>query len=123
MSRRFLAYGQQGGRGQINGTVTDSTGAVIQDAHITIKNVNTGHTVAVDTNSKGDYSVPFLEIGQYTVSAAHEGFETQTQANLTLTADQITGANFSLKPGTSTTNVEVQASATRSIPPAALSLR
>ena len=108
-----VAYGQQGGRGQINGTVTDSSGAVIQGAHVTIKNVNTGQTVAVDTNSKGDYSVPFLEIGQYTVSAAHEGFETETQDNLTLTADQITGANFSLRLGTSTTNVEVQASATQ----------
>src|ERR1700722_88849 len=97
------AYGQQGGRGQINGTVTDSSGAVIQGAHVTIKNVNTGQTVAVDTNSKGDYSVPFLEIGQYTISAAHEGFETETQDNLTLTADQITGANFSLRLGTSTT--------------------
>src|ERR1700733_374666 len=108
-----VAYGQQGGRGQINGTVTDSSGAVIMGAHVTIKNVLTGQTVAVDTTSKGDYSVPFLEIGQYTVSAAHEGFETETQDNLTLTADQITGANFSLKPGTSTVNVEVQASATQ----------
>ena len=72
-----LAYGQQGGRGQINGTVTDSSGAVISGAHVTIKNVLTGQTVAVDTNSKGDYTVPFLEIGQYTVSAAREGFETR----------------------------------------------
>ncbi len=59
-----VAYGQQGGRGQINGTVTDSSGAVIMGAHITIKNVLTGQTVAIDTNSKGDYSVPFLAIGQ-----------------------------------------------------------
>ncbi len=108
-----VAYAQQGGRGQINGTVTDSSGAVIQGAHLTIKNVLTGQIVAVDTNSKGDYSVPFLEIGQYTVSAAREGFETQTQNNLTLTADQITSANFSLRPGAPSTNVEVEASATQ----------
>src|SRR5580692_8318727 len=107
-----VAYGQQGGRGQINGTVTDSSGAVISGAHVTIKNVLTGQTVRVDTTSKGDYAVPFLEIGQYTVSAAREGFETETQDNLTLTADQITGANFSLKPGASSINIEVQASAT-----------
>ncbi len=79
-----FADGQQGGRGQINGTVTDSSGAVIPAAHVTIKNVLTGQTVAVDTNSRGDYSVPFLEIGQYTVSAAREGFESKTQNNLTL---------------------------------------
>ena len=108
-----LAYGQQGGRGQINGTVTDSSGAVISGAHVTIKNVLTGQTVAVDTNSRGDYTVPFLEIGQYTVSAAREGFETETQDNLTLTADQITAASFTLKPGASSINVEVQASATQ----------
>ena len=108
-----LAYGQQGGRGQINGTVTDSSGAVISGAHVTIKNVLTGQTVAVDTNSKGDYTVPFLEIGQYTVSAGREGFQTETQDNLTLTADQITGASFTLKPGASSVNVEVQASATQ----------
>jgi Carboxypeptidase regulatory-like domain/TonB dependent receptor len=107
-----VAYGQQGGRGQINGTVTDSTGAVLPNAQVTITDTLTGQIVTVRTTSKGDYSAPFLETGTYVVSASHDGFSTETQNDLTLTADQVTAVNFTLKPGTTTTNVEVQASAT-----------
>ena len=107
-----LAYGQ-GGRGTINGTVADPSGALIGGAQVTIKNTLTGQVTTVNTTSDGNYSVPFLAIGKYDISASHEGFETQTATNLPLTADQVATENFTLKIGSSSTHVEVEASATQ----------
>ncbi len=108
----FLAFGQ-GGRGTINGNVTDPTGALISGAQVSITNTLTGQVTTVNTTSDGNYSAPFLQAGKYEVSASHEGFETQTQTNLTLTADQVASVNFALKVGASTTKVEVVATGTQ----------
>ena len=63
--------------------------------------------------SNGNFSAPFLEIGSYDISVSHEGFETQTATHLPLTADQVATENFTLKIGSSTTHVEVEAAATQ----------
>src|ERR1022692_1478932 len=81
-----LAFGQ-GGRGTINGSVADPTSALISGAQVAIKNTLTGQVTTVTTTSDGNYSAPFLQPGKYEVSASHEGFETQTETNLTLNAD------------------------------------
>ncbi len=107
-----LAYGQ-GGRGTINGTVSDPSGAMVSGAQVQVKNTQTGQVVTLTTTSDGTYSVPFLETGTYQVSASHEGFETQTQTKITLTTDQVLSVNFTLKIGSQTTKVEVEASATQ----------
>src|SRR5258708_410030 len=88
-----LGYGQ-GGRGTINGTVTDPSGAVVAGAQVDIKNTQTGQATTLKTTSDGNYSAPFLQTGTYLISASHEGFETQTQTNVTLTTDQVASVNF-----------------------------
>ena len=106
-----LVYGQEG-RGLINGTVADPTGALIGGAQVSIKNTLTGQVTTVTTTSDGNYSAPFLQPGNYEVSASHEGFQSETQSGLTLTADQVASVNFQLRVGASTTKVEVVASGT-----------
>ena len=107
-----LAFAQ-GGRGTINGVVSDPSGALIAGAQVTMKDVQTGQITTVTTTSNGNFSAPFLEIGSYDISVSHEGFETQTATHLPLTADQVATENFTLKIGSSTTHVEVEAAATQ----------
>jgi hypothetical protein len=101
----------QGGRATINGTVTDPTGAVISGAHISAKNIETGQVTNVTTASEGTYSLPFVAIGRYEITASHPGFATETQTGITLSADQAASVNFALKTGQVSTSVEVKAEA------------
>ena len=107
-----LAFGQ-GGRGTINGVVSDPSGALVAGAQVDIKNTQTGQVTTLKTTSDGNFAAPFLETGVYQVSASHEGFETQTQTKITLTTDQVLSVNFTLKVGSQNTKVEVEASATQ----------
>jgi len=107
-----LALGQ-GARGTINGSVTDPSGALISGAQVTIKNTLTGQVTTVNTTADGNYNAPFLQIGKYEVTATHEGFETETKINITLTADQVASVNFMLKVGATSTKVEVVATGTQ----------
>ena len=71
--------------GQIGGSVTDSTGALIPGAVITIVNVDTRETVrTVKTDSKGTYTAPLLQIGTYSVRATAPGFAAGKADNIAL---------------------------------------
>ncbi len=106
-----LAFGQ-GGRGTINGTVQDPSGALIPSAQVTVKNLLTGSVTKLVTTSDGHYTAPFLPPGKYEVSVANQGFATQTQSGIVLDTDQVSSVNFTLKPGTQNEKVEVEANAT-----------
>ena len=102
------AYGQ-GGRGTINGTVADQSGAVIPGAHVVIKNLDTGQIREVVTGEAGGYNAPFLPLGRFTISADHAGFKQVTEEGITLTADQVASVNLTLVVGQALENVEVRA--------------
>jgi hypothetical protein len=68
--------GAQTFRGTILGAVTDSSGAAVPGATVTIKNVDTGLTRTVTTTDDGSYAVPELPIGNYSVTAEKSGFKT-----------------------------------------------
>ena len=102
------AYGQ-GGRGTINGTVADQSGAVIPGAHVVIKNLDTGQIREVVTGEAGGYNAPFLPLGRFTISADHAGFKQVTEEGITLTADQVASVNLTLVVGQAQENVEVRA--------------
>src|ERR1700726_3326958 len=70
------------------GTVTDPTGAVVPHASIVAKNAATGLERRVQANESGDYSIPLLPIGQYTVTGEAAGFKTSTITGLTLQDNQ-----------------------------------
>src|SRR5882757_3391507 len=62
-------------RGTILGSVTDSSGAAVPGATVTIKNVGTGLVRTVTTSDDGSYSAPELPIGNYSVSVEKAGFK------------------------------------------------
>ncbi len=65
--------------GDIQGTVIDSSGAVVAGAKITIKNRSNGATRVVYPGDSGDFSAPQLEIGDYQITVEKDGFKSFNQ--------------------------------------------
>ncbi|HEX4073999.1 MAG TPA: carboxypeptidase-like regulatory domain-containing protein, partial [Candidatus Acidoferrales bacterium] len=61
--------------GSINGLVTDTSGAVVPQADISVRNVATNLTVTAQTKGDGSFSVADLPIGTYEVTISKQGFE------------------------------------------------
>jgi len=106
-----MAFGQAGATGTILGTVTDSAGAVVPNATITVTNTATKVAFQTVTNSAGDYNAPALNPGTYTVSAQARGFEKAVISSFTLTVNQHARVDLTLKPGAVTETVETTAQA------------
>ncbi|MEO7145300.1 MAG: TonB-dependent receptor, partial [Bryobacteraceae bacterium] len=100
------AWGQVS-TGTITGAVEDSSGAVIQNAEISVKQTDTSEIRAARTNGSGEFNVPFLQPGNYAVTAAVRGFKTQTLSGITLRVDQTANLRIRLDIGASTETVEV----------------
>ncbi len=71
-------------RSAIEGTVTDSSGAVVPDAKVTLTNVDTGISTSVQSNGEGLFRFPSLPPGRYKVTTTKQGFATTTQENIVL---------------------------------------
>lgn len=98
--------------GSISGTVTDSSGAVIQGASVKLTNTDRGQDIRNEkTNSAGYFTAGSLPLGTYSVTIAAPGFKTETVKGIVLhVADTLT-VNRSLAPGAVSDVVEVNASA------------
>ena len=94
--------------GSIYGTITDSSGAVIPGATVTVTNVETNAVVSTKTNGVGDYIFPVLNPGSFKVTVTMTGFKTVTEADLRLDANQNLNASISMPLGAVTTEVAVQ---------------
>ena len=94
-------------RGTILGTVTDSSGAAVAGATVTIKNVDTGLIRTTVSTGDGTYSVPELPIGTYTVSISQTGFQTSVTSGVTVDVSSERRVDASLKPGQMSQTVEV----------------
>lgn len=104
----------QSGAGSIQGTVTDSTGAVIPGATVHVVNKGTGVASTTKTNSVGFYQVPGLLTGNYQVSVTATGMKTTTQT-IELLVAQNAVVNAKLIPGAVTQQVQVSATAVQLI--------
>ena len=95
----------------VNGTVSDSSGAVVVGASITVTNTATGVVYAATSDSLGAYHATQLPPGTYTLSAVKTGFQTQNTQPFTLFVDQQFTQNITLAVGETTTSVSVSAGA------------
>jgi Carboxypeptidase regulatory-like domain len=96
--------------GAIQGTITDKTGAVVQGAEVTARNLATSTGRTSTTNSTGAYSFTNLPVGHYEISIKKEGFKVYKLDDVELTVAQVLGADASLEPGTVSEEVLVKAS-------------
>src|SRR5688572_29148251 len=71
-----LAYAQGGGSvAPLSGVVVDTSGAPVPGASVTVKNEGTGASYPTVTNAQGNFTVPALEPGTYTVTISLTGFK------------------------------------------------
>lgn len=89
--------------------VRDATSAVVPGASVTVTNTNTGMSRAGAANDRGELQVPFLPVGQYSISAESPGFKKTTIAAVVLQVDQTAAIQITLQPGDVHELVEVKA--------------
>ena len=110
LSLSVLAHGQaiSVNGGSIQGTITDSTGAAVPNAPITIVSNDTGSSRTLTTDGSGFYSVGPLNPGSYQVKIAVPGFQTLSVKTVIRTGTATSGS-FKLTVGQSSETVEVNA--------------
>src|SRR5215467_5156464 len=91
------------------GTITDATGAVVSDAHVTLLNKSTGLRRDASTDLSGQYRVTGLPTGSYSARVEKEGFQTQVRQELALTSTSEFMMNMSLTVGDLKQEVTVSA--------------
>jgi len=93
----------------IVGTVTDPSGAAVPGVRITITNTETGLSRHVVTNDTGQYAVPDLHIGHYSVQVAASGFKEAEKTDIVLQVGDRDRIDFALQLGATTESVKVEA--------------
>jgi hypothetical protein len=96
-------------RSTLTGRVTDTTGAVIPNAQISIMNTDTGAITRAVSNSAGEYTVPFLVPGPYQVTVLSPGFKSYVHNGITLETEQKVTENVEMTVGTADQSVTVNA--------------
>src|SRR5487761_1715997 len=95
----------------LSGTVADASGAVMPQAHISIKNIATGVVRSVTTDSAGFYTAPNLLPGNYQITISARGFRTQVRTGITLTVGAQQVLNITMQIGQVTQTVQVSGAA------------
>jgi hypothetical protein len=98
--------------GTIVGTVSDSTGAAIPGAKISITDTKTGVIHTVQSDSQGYYSAPNLPPGTYNVVAQSDGFSTENHNGVLLGVATTTRVDATLTPGSVTQSITVSSGET-----------
>jgi hypothetical protein len=98
-------------RGTISGTITDPSGAVVPGAKVEVQESSTGTINRTTSDKAGQYSVPFLAPGDYTITVSKPGFETLSRGGITLQAQEHPIIDLALTVGNATQTVTVTAEA------------
>lgn len=95
----------------LSGTVSDSSGAVVPGAKITVTNAATGIAQQLTTNKEGYFSIAQLSVGTYDVSVQAKGFEKWVGTGIVLNASDVKDLSIPLKVGIESETIEVSATA------------
>ena len=93
--------------GEITGTVTDASGAIVAGAHVTVTNSATQQVREASSNDSGVYAIPYLVPGTYAVRAEKPGFKVTTQSGVDVHVDNVARIDFQLQLGEMSQQVEV----------------
>jgi hypothetical protein len=98
-------------RGTITGNITDTSGAVVPGARITLLNPETGFTQSVVSSNDGSYTFLYLPSGKFNVTAEKQGFRKAEIQDVLVQVNTTSRADIRLQVGTQTDVVEVQGQA------------
>lgn len=93
--------------GEITGEVTDSSGAVVIGATVSVTNPQTNFTRTATTNNAGNYSFPALLPGVFNVRAEMHGFQSELRTGVALQVQQVARIDFQFRVGAVAETVEV----------------
>ncbi len=91
----------------MQGVITDSSGAVIPNAAVTLTNTNQGLILKTNTDGRGVYFFSPIKIGAYTITATAPGFKAITQEHLRVNLQQRLNLNLTMTPGSQAQTVTV----------------
>ena len=94
------------GTGVVTGVVTDASGKSVGAAVIQLTNADTGQTRQTTSSGTGDFSVPVLPTGHYTLTVERTGFSKLEQKNLNVTVGATVTLSLKLDVGATSTRVE-----------------
>ncbi len=101
------AAAQSTTEGAIAGTIFDTSGAVIANATVTLRNTGTNETINLTSDSSGYFKAPLVPTGTYTVTIAAAGFGTYTANSVAVTVGSLTELQPIMKAGTASEMVTV----------------
>jgi Carboxypeptidase regulatory-like domain len=93
----------------ITGTISDATGAVVANAPVEVRNVDTGQTFAAASSDTGNFTVSQLPIGDYDLTVKVAGFKTYSHTKFHLSAAQTMREDVKLEIGQTSESVTVSA--------------
>jgi hypothetical protein len=93
------AFAQVTTSGRLAGTVMDAQGAVVSNAQITVKNIETQTLYTATSNKEGSWALPSISPGSYTVSVTASGFKTTVVQDVKVDVGQPTTVNATLETG------------------------
>src|SRR5438270_6266728 len=105
----------QSDRGSITGTVTDPSGAVVQNAKVTATSLDTGEVRETTTSGEGSYTLPELKAGRWRISVEAQGFKTATVDEYKVAVSVTHSLDLKLEVGTVTDVVTVTSDQTAAI--------
>lgn len=94
-------------RGVIYGRVTDQSGAVLPHASVTASGPQQSYHIV--TNGSGEYTLPFVDLGVYSVEVTAQGFSSQVKTGLTIDVNSKIAVDFKMEAGGGTETVTVAA--------------
>src|SRR5258708_29549714 len=97
----------QSDRGSVSGIVSDPSGAGVNGAKLTITNAAMGTQNSTVTTGAGNYTIPQVSAGVYSVTAVAPGFTTLVRNGITVSVGQVAPVDLSLGVGQSTTTITV----------------
>jgi hypothetical protein len=103
-----LVFGQEF-RSTLSGRVVDPSGASVPAAKVMIVEINTGAKAETTVTSQGEYSLPFLAPGAYTLEVEAAGFKKFTQKGIQIGTNQRLSQDITLQVGTQSESVTVTA--------------
>jgi hypothetical protein len=98
----------QDARGTVLGRVTDASGAVVPNAEVRITNDSTGVAAAAKTNDAGNYFLPYLIPGTYTLSCELQGFKKWVRGGVQVRINDSVEVNVDLQVGATSETIEVK---------------
>src|SRR5437879_6258190 len=93
--------------GTLRITVSDTTGASVTDARVTVTNEATKVSVSTNVSSEGTYVFPNLLVGSYSITVEKEGFKKYVVKNVEVNSNQVTDAKAKIEVGDITSTMEV----------------